>query len=293
LVILQPKINVNLIVCPQKTHIKLPKILELDDGECNGDDFLPNDGSRALSASRIQRDLKQPVAPPSEARVSTVALPFFKSPRHLSDNLCLFFSAYNVLDEIQRSAFCKGNIDYPERAFLEWVNVNPYIQSRLQVQGNTGYSHKELHEYLRHLLGHGCIKSYLWKNLSKWERIPGQLLYEEKLIKYPAIIVAGMAPSSDVRESMLKKLRQNASKSFDLSMLEQHKASVREYNQISQRIRWTSGNSCPHAIGVRRIDGQSYIFDTGRKSAVRLDNIVDLAWSLGQCCDWHAFGVDV
>ena len=112
-------------------------------------------------------------------------------------------------------------------------------------------------------------------------------------MKYPAIIVAGMAPSSDVRESMLKKLRQNASKLFDLSMLEQHKASVREYNQISQRIRWTSGNSCPHAIGVRRIDGQSYIFDTGRKSAVRLDNIVDLAWSLGQCCDWHAFGVDV
>jgi len=112
-------------------------------------------------------------------------------------------------------------------------------------------------------------------------------------VKYPAVIVAGMAPSSDVRESMLKKLRQHANRLSNLPILEQHKASAREYNQISQKIRWTSGNSCPHAIGVRRIDGQSYIFDTGRKSAVRLNDMVDIAWSLGQCCDWHAFGVDV
>jgi hypothetical protein len=277
---------------PEK-HIKLTKILELDDGECNSDDFLPNDGSRALSASRILRDLKQPVAPPSEARVSAVILPFFKSPRRLSDNLCLFFSAFNVLDEVGRSAFCKGNVDYPEKAFLEWTSTNSYIQNRLQIQGNVGYSHKDLYWYLQHLIQCGYIKSCLWKNLSKWERIPGQLLYGEKLVKYPAVIVAGMAPSSDVRESMLKKLRQHASKLFDLPILEQHKASAREYNKISQKIRWASGNSCPHAIGVRRISGQSYIFDTGRKSAIKLDNVADLAWSLGSCCDWHAFGVHV
>ena len=53
---------------------------------------------KPLSVSRILRDLKQPAAPPSEARVSAITFPFFKSPRRLNDNLCLFFSAHNVLD---------------------------------------------------------------------------------------------------------------------------------------------------------------------------------------------------
>ena len=74
---------------------------------------------RALSASNTQRGLKQPVAPPSEVEACTVTLPFFKSLRHLSDNLCVFFSAYDVLDVNERFAFCGGNIDYPEKAFLE------------------------------------------------------------------------------------------------------------------------------------------------------------------------------
>ena len=277
----------------QEKSMKWPKTLEFDDGQCDGMNSFPKMVDRALSASNIQRDLKQPVAPPSEAKANTVALPFFKSPRRLSDNLCLFFSAYNVLDEVQRSAFCKGNIDYPEGAFLDWAKSNPYIQNRLQIQGNTGYSHKELYEYLRHLLECGHIKSYLWKNLSKWNRIPGQLLYGEKLVKYPAVIVAGMAPSSIVRESMLKKLRRLASACSELPILERHKESVREYTQISQGISWTSGNSCAHAIGVRRIGAQSYIFDTGRKSAVKLNDVADLAWSLGSCCDWHAFDISV
>ena len=100
--------------------------------------------------------------------------------------------------------------------------------------------------------------------MSKWERIPGQLLYRDKLARYPAIIVVGMAPSSNIRESMLKKLRQLASESSELSILGQHKVSVHEYNQISQGIHWTSENSSAHAIGVRRVGEQPYIFDTGR-----------------------------
>ena len=112
-------------------------------------------------------------------------------------------------------------------------------------------------------------------------------------MKYPAVIVAGMASSSIVRESMLKKLRQLASACSELPMFERHKASVREYTQISQGISWASANSCAHAIGVRRIGAQSYIFDTGRKSAVKLNDVADLAWSLGSCCDWHAFDISV
>ena len=69
---------------------------------------------RALSASNTQRGLKQPV-------VCTVTLPFFKSSRSFNDNFCLFLSAYNILGANERCAFSGGGIDYPEKAFLEWV----------------------------------------------------------------------------------------------------------------------------------------------------------------------------
>ena len=73
---------------------------------------------RALSASNTQRGLKQPVAPPFEVEACTVTLPFFKSSRSFNDNFCLFLSAYNNLGANERCAFCGGNIDYPENAFL-------------------------------------------------------------------------------------------------------------------------------------------------------------------------------
>ena len=77
----------------QEKGMKWPKTLESDDGECDGVSFCPRVVDRALSASRILRGLNQPVAPPSEAKVSAITFPSFKSPRRLDDNLCLFFSA--------------------------------------------------------------------------------------------------------------------------------------------------------------------------------------------------------
>ena len=83
----------------QEKRNKLSKMSGLEDEECNSTKLLPTDGSRALSASRIPRDLKQPAAPPSKARICDVFTPFFKSSKHLDGNFCLFFSAYNILDE--------------------------------------------------------------------------------------------------------------------------------------------------------------------------------------------------
>jgi hypothetical protein len=277
----------------QEKCTKLPKTLESDDGECDGVSFCPRVVDRALSASRILRGLNQPVAPPSEVEAYTVTLPFFKSPRRLSDNLCLFFSAYNVLDADERFAFCEGNTDYPEEAFLKWAHSNTYIQNRLQANGDLGYSYQDLREYLRHLVSLGYIKSYVWKNLSRWERIPTQLLCGEKLTKHTAVIIAGLAPSSDVRDSMLKGLQQHLSTLSGLTELEKCKASIREYHKLSQSVHWSSRNSCEHAIGVRRFDEQSYIFDTGRRSAIKLNSVLELAWSLGSCCDWHTFSISI
>ena len=107
---------------PPEKSSKFSKTLELNDEEYDGANLSPMDGSRALSASRILRDLKQPAAPPSEANISAVITPFFKSPRRLNDNLCLFFSAYNIFDANKRFAFCKGNVDYPEEAFMKWLS---------------------------------------------------------------------------------------------------------------------------------------------------------------------------
>ena len=111
--------------------MKLPKTLESDNGECDGMNSYPRVVDRVLSVSRILRDQKQPGAPPSEVEARTVTLPFFKSPRRLSDNLCLFFSAYNVLDADERFAFCGGIVDYPEKTFLEWAQSDSYIRNRL------------------------------------------------------------------------------------------------------------------------------------------------------------------
>ena len=83
----------------QEKSNKLSKMYGLEDEECDSTNLLPTDGSRALSASRILRDLKQPAAPPSEARICAVITLFFKSSKHLDGNFCLFFSAYNILDE--------------------------------------------------------------------------------------------------------------------------------------------------------------------------------------------------
>ena len=63
---------------------------ELDDEECNRTNLSRTDGCWALSVSRILRDLKQPAAPPSEARICAVITPFFMSSKCLNGNLCLF-----------------------------------------------------------------------------------------------------------------------------------------------------------------------------------------------------------
>jgi hypothetical protein len=63
---------------------------ELDDKECYRTNLSRTDGCWALSVSRILRDLKQPAAPPSEARICAVITPFFMSSKCLNGNLCLF-----------------------------------------------------------------------------------------------------------------------------------------------------------------------------------------------------------
>ena len=65
--------------------------------------------------------------------------------------------------------------------------------------------------------------------------------------------------------------------SFNIFELEQQKATVSKYLQLSRNIRWTSASLCEHGIGVCRINEKSFIFDTGRQSAVKLKSVLDLA----------------
>jgi hypothetical protein len=84
---------------------------------------------------------------------------------------------------------------------------------------------------------------------------------------------------------MLKTLQQSMNTLNDLIEVEKYEASIREYHKLSHRICWSKKKSCEHSIGVRRIYQQSYTFDTGRLSAVKLNSVIELAWPLGSCCD--------
>ena len=84
---------------------------------------------------------------------------------------------------------------------------------------------------------------------------------------------------------MLKTLQLFMDALSDFIEMEEYEASIREYHKLSHSICWSKKNSCEHSIGVRRIYQQSYTFDTGRLSAVKLNSVIELAWPLGSCCD--------
>jgi len=130
----------------------------LKDEECDSTNLLPTDGSRALSASRIPRDLKQPAAPPSESRNCAVITPFFKSLKHLNGNFVCFFSAYNILDETKWLTFPK-QCYWTEGVFLEWVEFHLCIQNRIQFINESIYSYKDLSKHMHRLLQLGHLKS--------------------------------------------------------------------------------------------------------------------------------------
>ena len=94
-----------------------------------------------------------------------------------------------------------------------------------------------------------------------------------------------------MRLQMLRKLKKQMSSLVEGSETERHRELIYFYQQFSFTTNWDHTNSTNHAIGVRQINGQSYIFDSGRKSAIKLDTVYDIAYSLGQCCDWYEFDI--
>jgi len=106
-----------------------------------------------------------------------------------------------------------------------------------------------------------------------------------------AIIIGGIAPGANMRLPMLRKIKKQMNSTVKSSEIEKQRESIYFYQQFSFTTNWDHTNSTNHAIGVRQINGQSYIFDSCRKSAIKLDTVYDIAYSLGQCCDWYEFDI--
>jgi hypothetical protein len=275
----------------QDENNEVPEALRIVKKELNCCSSLASSSNVVLPVSKDLRVQKQPCMRLEEKEISSDAVPTMRLPQRPRDNLCLFFAALNVLDAEKQVAFTKGDTTHPEKAFLEWAKEDKHIQNRDPLV--EGYNFKDLHAYLQHLLKERYITSYVWKNLSKWSKIPSQLLFGDKLRNSRALIIGGIAPCADLRSQMRRKLKRRMDSLVEYSKLERQKESVRFYQQFSFTTKWTSGNSSNHAIGIRQINGQPYIFDSGRRAAVKLNDIYDIAWSLGQCCDGYEFGVDI
>ena len=275
----------------QDENNEVPEALKIDKQELDCCGSLASSRNVVLPVSKDLRVQKQPCMRREEKEISSNIVPAMRLPQRPRDNLCLFFAALNVLDVEKQVAFTKGDTTHPEKAFLEWTKQDEHIQNRDPLV--KGYNFKDLHAYLQHLLKEKYITSYVWKNLSKWFKIPAQLLFGDKLRNGRALIIGGIAPCADLRSQMRRKLKRRVDSLAECSKLERQKESVRFYQQFSFTTQWTGTNSSNHAIGVRQIGDQPYIFDSGRRAAVKLNDIDDIAWSLGQCCDWYEFGVDI
>ena len=273
----------------QETNTELHVTLEIDKEESNCCNSLTSSCNVVLPVSKGLRVQKQPCMRQEEKGDSSNLIPTMRFPKRQTDNLCLFFAAFNVLDVEKQNAFSKGNTCHPERAFVNWTKLNEHIQNRDPAL--EGYNFKDMHAYLQHLLKEKFITRFVWKNLSKWSKIPSQLLFGDKLRNNKAIIIGGIAPGANMRLQMLRKLKKQMSSLVEGSEMERQRELIYFYQQFSFTTNWDHTNSTNHAIGVRQINGQSYIFDSGRKSAIKLDTVYDIAYSLGQCCDWYEFDI--
>jgi hypothetical protein len=271
------------------TGVELSEMLKGDEEEPSCCNSLVSSCDNFLAVSEDQCVSKHPCVQQEEGEISNVLIPHLRLPQYQKDNLCLFFAALNVLDVDKQVAFSKGEVERPEKAFLEWTKNNEHIRGRDPTF--QGYNFKDLHAYLQHLLKEKYISHYVWKNLSKWRKIPSQLLFGDKLRNSRALIISGIAPSTDLRSKLLNQLKKCTNSFTDNSDLEKQKGSVYIYQQFSFKTQWNHTNSSHHAIGVRQINGQSFIFDSGRRSAIKLNTVADIAWSFGQCCDWYEFDI--
>ena len=105
--------------------------------------------------------------------------------------------------------------------------------------------------------------------MSKWSKIPSQLLFGDELRSNKSLIIGGIAPGANMRLSMLEKLKKQMSSLVEGSEIERQRESIYFYQNSSFTTNWGNSNSTNHMIGVRQINGQSYIFDSGRKNWIQ------------------------
>ena len=150
----------------------------------------------------------------------------------------------------------------------KFLNGNLYLFSLLIMFWAT---QDEWHFTKAILIGLGCVlrvdrilqlsyvKSYFWHNLSKWEPISTQFLFQGNLTKHSVVTVP-------IWDGPFWR-------SYDCMQISF--LTVWKYPQLFKIILWNTEDSCKHVIRVRRIGEKSYVFDAG-KDVVKLNSALDL-----------------
>lgn len=218
-------------------------------------------GSDALvgcAMTRVQREIRahgldaladtEAVEPRDPGFAGTIA-----QPKSMNDNCCGILTLVNLLDsKRERLAFCGGNLERPEAAFLEYMErTEPDHDGK-----EYGYTHLQMQGYLQHLVDNGTIKGWVFRRLKQYSVLDllGPRGQDKRMRDGDNLVVFGRASKSDgarkVKELVNKNQRQAKKKG----------ASVEEIADIALQTYYTS-SSVPercnkkdnpeHAVGVR------------------------------------------
>ena len=197
-----------------------------------------------------------------------------------NDNCCGIMSLVNVLDnEEQRRAFCGGNLEQPEAAFLEFMKrKEPNYDG-----GQHGYTHIQFQNYMKELEELGKIKSFVFRRLKKYsiEDLLGPRGLDKRLKAEQGdnLVVFGRARKSDHAKSTLASMRNEVRKGKDKGL------SQEQLNFIALQVYCRSSSShCnssnpTHAIGIRLRPGE------GEQGSKPVAHIVDPAKEVAKPLD--------
>lgn len=173
------------------------------------------------------------------------------------DNCCGIMSLVNVLDdEEQRRAFCGGNLEQPEAAFLEFMKrTEPNHDG-----GSHGYTHIQFQNYMKELKELGKVKSFDFRRLKKYsiEDLLGPRGLDKRLKaeRGDNLVVFGRARKSDHGKETQRMIRGEVRKAKDkgLSQQELNDVALKVYCRHSSAA--CNSTNPAHAIGIRFRKGE-------------------------------------
>ena len=141
-------------------------------------------------------------------------------PKNQNDNLCLFYSLLNAVDEATKLVLCDQQDPRSEKApeaFIQHSLMNnPDHQKDSSASQNFthGFVAADVHHYLAHLLSSQKIRSFHWK--AKKTMCLGHLLFSDytsgkaRSMSNKSYVIFGIAGSTDCRATMKSAIKKRS-----------------------------------------------------------------------------------